>query len=333
MESGYFVISLDFELMWGVKDCKTIEDYGDNVLGARVAIPKMLKIFNERGIQCTWATVGLLFNNKKEDLLNNLADREPNYENKKFSAYSYLNEIGTGEDTDGYHFADSLIRLIKQYENQEIASHTFSHYYCLEEGQTIEDFESDISAAKKVAEKYGINISSMVFPRNQVNPDYLDILTRNNILSYRGNEKNWLNKPMKGTIKIIFQRIFRLIDTYINLSGHNCYRVNDIVVKKNLLNIRSSRFLRPYSQKLSFLESLKVRRIKSQMRYAAKHGLVFHIWWHPHNFGCNTDKNLSNLLKILDYYNILNKKYGFESKNLYTLSKEVLNNEDSYARG
>ena len=45
MEHGYFIVSLDLELMWGMKDKKTIATYGDNVLGARKAIPQILKIF------------------------------------------------------------------------------------------------------------------------------------------------------------------------------------------------------------------------------------------------------------------------------------------------
>ena len=33
MKKGYFVISLDYELMWGVRDSQTKESYGKNILG------------------------------------------------------------------------------------------------------------------------------------------------------------------------------------------------------------------------------------------------------------------------------------------------------------
>jgi hypothetical protein len=39
--SGEFVISLDFELMWGVRDHATRDTYGANVLGGREAIPRI----------------------------------------------------------------------------------------------------------------------------------------------------------------------------------------------------------------------------------------------------------------------------------------------------
>src|SRR4029077_6616039 len=61
VQYGAFVISLDFELLWGVRDNRTIADYGANILGVRQVVPALLDLFAERNIACTWATVGLLF--------------------------------------------------------------------------------------------------------------------------------------------------------------------------------------------------------------------------------------------------------------------------------
>ena len=52
------------------------------------------------------------------------------------------------------------------------------------------------------------------------------------------------------------------------------------------------------------------------MKHAAKNGLLYHLWWHPHNFGANTEENFKTLEEILKYYEFLNKKYGFESKTM-----------------
>ena len=67
--AGNFVISLDYELMWGVRDHATRESYGPNVLGGREAIPAMLDLFHRRGIRATWATVGALLCESKDELL------------------------------------------------------------------------------------------------------------------------------------------------------------------------------------------------------------------------------------------------------------------------
>lgn len=51
--SGAFVISLDFELLWGVRDHADRSSYGRNILGGRAAIPRMLDLFERHGVRAT----------------------------------------------------------------------------------------------------------------------------------------------------------------------------------------------------------------------------------------------------------------------------------------
>jgi hypothetical protein len=44
-DKGIFVISLDFELHWGVWDVTTKEKYGANILGVKEVIPRLLDLF------------------------------------------------------------------------------------------------------------------------------------------------------------------------------------------------------------------------------------------------------------------------------------------------
>jgi len=46
----FFTISLDFELMWGMYDLLTKQQYGKNILGGRSAIPKILQLFKKYNI-------------------------------------------------------------------------------------------------------------------------------------------------------------------------------------------------------------------------------------------------------------------------------------------
>jgi hypothetical protein len=57
------------------------------------------------------------------------------------------------------------------------------------------------------------------------------------------------------------------------------------------------------------------------MTYAAKKGLVYHLWWHPHNFGADILNNFSFLEKILVHYSQLNQEFDFESVSMQELSK------------
>jgi hypothetical protein len=81
MPKGAFVISLDFELFWGMRDRRALADYGANILGVREALPRMLRAFDAHGVKATFATVGLLFFERKADLLRALPDDRPAYAN------------------------------------------------------------------------------------------------------------------------------------------------------------------------------------------------------------------------------------------------------------
>lgn len=57
--AGTLIVSLDFELFWGMLDQCALEAYQDNVLGGRTAIPRLLDLFQKYSIHATWAAVGL----------------------------------------------------------------------------------------------------------------------------------------------------------------------------------------------------------------------------------------------------------------------------------
>ncbi|HET9816927.1 MAG TPA: hypothetical protein VFQ33_14305, partial [Xanthobacteraceae bacterium] len=134
MQYGALVISLDFELLWGVRDNRTIADYGANILGVRQVVPALLDLFAERNIACTWATVGLLFFDTNAAMRAALPARKPRYTDARLCSYNYLDEVGADEERDPYYYGLSLIKRILDHPAQEIGTHTFSHFYCLEEG-------------------------------------------------------------------------------------------------------------------------------------------------------------------------------------------------------
>lgn len=320
---GILVISLDFELYWGVRDKRSIRDYEKNLLGVRSVVPLILDLFSKYEIHATWTTVGFLFFDTREKLIIGLPDERPNYVKPILSPYNHVNDIGDNELEDPFHFANSLIKMINSSPNMEIGSHTFSHYYCLEEGQNISAFENDLKCAIEAANDLNINIESLVFPRNQFNPYYMSVCIEKGFKSYRGNEPSWSYKPRRNDKESLLVRGLRLLDAYINLSGHNDYSLDE--VKHHFpFNIRSSRFLRPYSKYLRSFEGFRLRRIKSGLNHAAKNGLIYHLWWHPHNFGSDIDKNLSFLKDILEYYFKLHKRYGMKSLNMKELSTLIM---------
>jgi hypothetical protein len=67
-----------------------------------------------------------------------------------------------------------------------------------------------------------------------------------------------------------------------------------------------------------------MRRICSEMETAARTGAMYHLWWHPHNFGVNLAENLAFLEQILTCYRRLRSAYGMRSLNMADVADEVL---------
>jgi peptidoglycan/xylan/chitin deacetylase (PgdA/CDA1 family) len=322
LQSGILTISLDFELYWGMRELVSLNDenFRQRLLVVYRAIPAILELFDRYNIHATWAVVGFLYFNNAKELQANLPDRLPQYKNLELSPYPDIKTLDS--TTNKFHFCPELIELIKQYPGQEIGTHTFSHYYCLEAGQTKTEFQADLQAANKAAQQVGIENKSLVFPRNQYNREYLDTIAQLGITSYRGNEHHWMYNSVNGDGNSLIKRLLRLADSYINLSGHNCYSIEQL---KNQYpsDIPASRFLRSYSAKLKYLDRLKLKRISSSLSYAARTKSIYHLWWHPHNFGENLDRNLEFLEKILVDYQQLHERNKMQSLNMGEIAEHL----------
>ena len=312
---GAIVISLDFELYWGVRHLPSLNGYVRNLVGARVAIPAILELFREYGIHATWATVGFLFFERTSELLRIAPTRRPLYKNLKLVPYYDLPPESEQESSDSIFFAPGLIRMIAKTANQEVATHSFSHYYCLEDGGDIESFRADLRSARRSAQLSDLEVTSLVFPKNQERFDFLDVCAEAGILAYRGNPPSWLYRPRADANETAVRRLVRLLDSYVPLSGDNC---GDWPLVNTGLPVRipASRFLRPYSPLLSFFEPFRLARIKRGLTAAAKKAQLYHLWWHPHNFGCYSAQNFKALRQILDHYRMLQGIYGMESLNM-----------------
>ena len=320
MQYGAFVISLDFELLWGVRDKRTIADYGANIRGVRQVVPALLDLFAERDIACTWATVGLLFFATQKAMLAAVPARQPRYVDARISSYHYLAEVGADEACDPYYYGLSLIRQILDYPSQEIGTHTFSHFYCLEEGGDTEAFRADLEAARAAAGILGVKLASIVFPRNQLSLPHLSVCREFGLRAFRGNERAWFHRARRGAEQTPLVRATRLADSYLPIGGPHDHTP---ALVDGMVDVPASRFLRPVGRN-SALERLRLWRITSAMETAARRRRLFHLWWHPHNFGVNTQENLAFLRAILDHFRTLQDRYGMRSMTMAAVADEVL---------
>ncbi len=313
MATGSLVISLDFELYWGFREKRSLSDCERRLLGARAAIPRMLDLFAKHEIAATWATVGFLFFDDKEELFAYLPEERPRYADPVLSPYPILDEIGENEASAPCHFGLSLVRRIAETPRQEVASHTFSHYYCLEDGQTPSAFAADLAAARSAAARLGIVPESLVFPRNQINESYFPICREQGFKAVRGNPGSGLYAPASQKSETRFRRIGRLADSYFPITSEltECSMPID-----GLFDVPASMFLRPVTMSLAAFDTLRLDRLKRLMTMAATTGSLFHLWWHPHNFGLDTEANLRFLERLLQHYDELGDRFDMRSETM-----------------
>ena len=349
---GIFTISLDFELHWGgfekwplsIPDFRsqisdsdrqpngrkflTVDkkDYANYFLNTRQVIPEMLRLFAEHEVHVTWATVGMLFHPTREQLLAYAPALEPRYTEQKLSAYNFIREQGIGADevSDPFHFAPSLIGQIVETPHQELATHTFAHYYCNEPGQDAEQFRADLKAAQKSAALFGRELRSLVFPRNQFNDQYLRVCFEEGITSVRSNPRDWFWEIGSTQRESIWKRLNRGMDAYLPIGKANIFALESLKARPgHPLCIPASRLLRPYRPGELLLNDLKITRIKNEIVNAATHGGVYHLWWHPHNFGSYPQKSLTAMQIILEHFSACRKRYGFRSLSMQEITERI----------
>ncbi len=319
---GTLIISLDFEMYWGMLDQVRLEPYRPTLLGTRQAVPAMLQLFEEFGVHATWATVGFLFFPTRRELLAACPAVKPAYAAAAFSPYAHLCQVGADEEEDPCHFAMSLVQLIRDTPHQEVGTHTFCHYYCLEEGQDLEAFRADLRAATDAAARVGVPLESLVFPRNQLAPPYVEVLREAGIRAYRGNQRCWFHHPRATRERSLHTRALRLADHYLPVSGRRSYPYAEAGTAPPF-NLRASSFLRPYTRPLRLLEPLRQRRLRAELTAAARRGEIYHLWWHPENFGTYTEQNLALLRGLLTHFRRLRQRWGMQSLTMGELAERL----------
>jgi hypothetical protein len=115
----------------------------------------------------------------------------------------------------------------------------------------------------------------------------------------------------------------KLLNAYVNISGHGCYAPQDLSDTPPV-NLPASHFLRPFFPRLHALEVLHLKRIRGSLTHVGRRGLIYHLWWHPHNFGANLQKNLAFLRHVLDHCKKLQRRYGMVSSNMHEMALKIL---------
>jgi peptidoglycan/xylan/chitin deacetylase (PgdA/CDA1 family) len=322
MSGGTFAISLDFALYWGMRDRQPFSACQTRLQGVYQAIPALLTAFQQANIHATWAVVGLVFFRDTAELRYHLPSILPQYHDRRLNPFLYLPNTERHPDLIPYYYAPQLIQAIQRYAGQEIASHSFSHFNIGATGATLESFTTDVQAAKNIANRFGIALKSHVFPRQQYCATYIEPLSQQGIQAFRGNPASFIyNLPAKRNALYPFKRGLRFLDSLYNLTGHHTFKPSVVrQLEHPIINIPASRFFNPFDSAAT-LNTGRIKRIMQSMTHAAQQNEVFHLWWHPEDFGVQLTENMQRLEQVLEHYLNLKAKYGMVSQNMQEIAQ------------
>lgn len=215
-----------------------------------------------------------------------------------------------------------MLRQIRSCPRQEIGGHSFSHYYTFEDAGNAAAFEADLAAAARAAALMDIELKSFVFPRNQVNPAYLPICREAGYRSFRGVQRGAAHAGRARGAERAWHRASRWARTY--LPENRAQPPNRPSIDGGLANLAASHFLRPTRAGRAIADRFQRARIRNGMLRAAQAGAIYHLWWHPQNFGLDVEANIEVLRAILDDYRHLAERFGMTSVSMGELGERVL---------
>jgi peptidoglycan/xylan/chitin deacetylase (PgdA/CDA1 family) len=300
------VISLDFELRWGMYDRLGLDRdaYRTNLLRTREeVVPALLRLLGERRIRATWATVGAIACQDWDEYFAR-APKSPAYHDRTL----HIDDRFAALDPQGQlHFAPQLVRDVQATPGQDLGTHTFSHILMREPGVVAEDVRADLEAAARLwRDRFGAGPVSLVFPRNQV--AFLSVAEACGIRIWRGAEPGWYYEANEANTNRLRPRFRRLLDAVNPLVRHAT------PAQRNMT--RASVFLRATLP--APLWALHYARIRNELA-ALRAPNTFHIWWHPHNLGAETPKRLARVEQVLDLIGEQTANGDVTSKNMRDL--------------
>lgn len=293
-ERGVFVLSLDFELVWGSRDLyDPIEPLLEQARATRARVfGPLLDRLTSLGITATWATVGHLFLDGARYQQGRL---HPDLVQPRHAWHPapWLQDVPEGDErSHPEYYARSLVLRLKA-AGQEIGSHSFTHPVFGDPGCSRQVADTDLAACVREAKALGIELRSFVFPRNV--EGHLDLVARHGFKCWRGPSPDWYRSELlpKGVARV--GHIAQV------LAAAEPPTVMPTAGPHGLWNIpASASYLPSDGPRRAIPVGRRVDRAKAGLAAADRSGRIFHLWLHPINLAAHTEPMLKGLIEVLE---------------------------------
>jgi len=305
MDKGKFVISIDTELSWGTFDHGGHIRYRRNFENVRTVVDSLLDLFHKYRVSATWAVVGHLF---LDSCKSENGKKHPEMPHPKHSWYPkdwYSLDPCTSLKKDPLWYGRDIVEKIRSASpQQEIGSHSFSHAIFSDSGCGPEVADAEFSRCQELAKELGIQLTSFVFPRNEVG--HLDLLVKNGFQVYRGIDDAWFYEFQNPLLR----KAGHFADDLFAVTPR-C--VKPYKVSEGLTNLPGSMLYRAMDGVRTLIPVwCRVRKGKRGLDRAAREQKVFHLWFHTFNLGYRTAELINGLEQILSHADTLRKEGKLE---------------------
>ncbi|MEL7445885.1 MAG: hypothetical protein AAGK02_08735 [Pseudomonadota bacterium] len=261
---GTFIISLDCEGKWGMAD--HLGPWHHEFLRREHLIPAyqtLVDLFGRYEMPATFAFVmGFVLDpDEQTEMAAHFVDTE-------IEGANWLVDFRKAQiagDHEGWSCPEVLEVVRNASLKHEVACHGFTHVPLSEDLVGRDLVERELSAAKHVAEKRGIALETLVYPRNLVG--HTGVLAETGFSGYRQRP------PVRGKAGALLAELNPIDRSQLSLPKDGELTV---VPSGEMLNWQSG------PRKLIPRAASRLRW-KARLEDAAKSGGVAHIWLHPHN--------------------------------------------------
>lgn len=289
MAVGVLSISFDFEMAWGTRRNARDLNHAQGVERVREVVRGLLEIFARHRISATWATVGHLMLKPEDCPSGRFSKQLPAPRPDWFTGDWYDGIPSMTEPRGLRYYAPELVEAIVNCPvHQELASHTFSHVVIGEDACTREVAKAEFDTCREVAQRWGREVHSLVFPRNKVG--HLDVLRETGHTCFRGPNSEWFllgtaAKPIKNRLlnRLTYNlvRVLRFVDESLVI----CPPLGKARRVEGLWELPHSMFFPGCTGLSKFVpRESQVQRATKGMQKAARLGRIFSLYTHPHNF-------------------------------------------------
>lgn len=260
---GMFMISLDCEGKWGMADHLQPYHHAALTTDALTQVyERLVRLFAEFEIPVTFAFVMAFV--LGEDEVADFPELLPDGKQDDWLQH-YWRDRADGRH-EGWHQPDAL-EIVRTAAIHEIGSHSFCHRPLLE-GQIDEaSVEAELAAATRVADRRGVKLETLVFPRNQV--AHVDRLSAHGIAGYRTAR----SALRFGPLRLSLLREFMV-----------AFASDPVEPDQRPVPIPAGHFLNwRHGPRRHVPPAVTTRRWRSMVDHAAANGGLAHMWFHPHN--------------------------------------------------